>query len=93
MLLSRSQESDGWTPELLQNTAVHIIYYMLSSIFNSPSMRITITAIVTAIAVTVIARSVAATPRSAFASSVRTSAHLANLDAALSMRTTNPSPG
>ena len=73
------------------NSALHIIHHMISSISAFPSMRIPITAIVAA-AAAVIAQLVAATPRSAFASSEHTSAHIPNSDAVLSTSTTDLSP-
>ena len=98
LLLLHFQVSDGWTPELFQNVALQIIHHLLSSISTSPSMRIATMAIAaaaaaTAVAVSVIAQSVVASLCSAFAPSVHTSAHLANLDAALSTRTMNPPLG
>ena len=95
MFLLRPQEGYGWTPELLLNSVLHAIHHLLSYISTSPSMRIAITSIAAladAVAVSVIAQSVVATPNSTFASSARTSAHLANSDAAPSMKTTNTSP-
>ena len=86
--------SDGLTLEWLRNAALQIIHHLLSYISTYPYMRIATTAIAAAAAaVSIIAQYVAATPRSAFASSARTSAHLANSDAASLTRTTNPSPG